>query len=48
MSPVLGGPSKKLTNIEICKKVSTQSDLNLWWARLAQRFQPTLTALVSD
>jgi len=46
VSRVLGEPSQKSTRIEICKKISTQRGLNLWWAWLARRFQPILTALI--
>jgi len=34
VSKVLSGLGQKFTRTEICRKISTQSDLNLWWARL--------------
>jgi len=45
MSRVLSEPDKKSTHIKICKKISTQSNLNLWWAGLTRRFQPIFPAL---
>jgi len=45
VSQVLGGLGQKLTRTDICKKISTQSDPNPWWAGLAHGFWPTLTAL---
>jgi len=40
-----GKPGQKLTRIGICKKISTQPDLNLWCAGLTRGFQLILTAL---
>jgi len=46
VNQVLGGPGKKLSHIDICKKISTQPNSNPWWARLAHGFWLTLTGLV--
>jgi len=39
VSWVLDKPGQKLIRIEICKRISTQSNLNLRWVGLARMFQ---------
>jgi len=41
-----GEPCQKSTRIKICKKISIQPDLNLWWTRLTDRFRPILTVVI--
>jgi len=41
----LSESSQKSTRFEICKKISTKSSSNSWWAKLTSRFQLILTAL---